>query len=48
MYAPLLIFDHTTSHIKSMEEDARHVESDLRELQEDAGLIDEVNTFGPP
>jgi len=31
-----------------MEEDASNVERDLRQLQEYAGLVDEIDAFGAP
>lgn len=41
-----LLLNHTVSHVESMEEDACNPKSDLGQIEQDAGLVDEVNTFG--
>lgn len=40
-----LLLNHTVSHVESMEEDACNPKSDLGQIEQDAGLVDEVNTF---
>lgn len=39
--------DHADSHVEAVEEDAGGSEGQLRELQQDASLYDEVDAFRP-
>lgn len=45
MYAPFLL-RHAPAHIEAVEEDPRHPQGNLREVEHDAGLVDEVHTLG--
>lgn len=43
-----LLFHHASSYVKAVEKDASNPQCNLREIEHDASLEDEVNTFGPP
>lgn len=48
MMYPALFLDHAEPHVKSMEEDSGYPKCNLRQVEHDTGLVDEVDALGSP